>query len=85
MPYQIKYLFIYYYNEKEREVRATNTYFSNPFFLKEVIKTNIMDIPFPYYRNVPNEDGSLKVIKEWVTLRDYINNLHYNSITRSPC
>ena len=42
-------------------------------------------ILFPYYKNVPDTDGNLKVVKEWVTYEDYINKLHYNPITRLPC
>ena len=42
-------------------------------------------ILFPYYKNVPDKNGNLKIVREWVTYEDYINNLHYNPITRLPC
>lgn len=38
---------------------------------------------FPYYRNVPDENGTLTVKCELLSYNEYINNLHYNPITHS--
>ena len=67
-------------------MRVHSTHSPNPFFLKEGEKTmDLNKILFPYYKNVPDANGHLKVVKEWVTYEDYINNLHYNPVTRLPC
>ena len=54
-------------------------------FLRKVKIMDLNKILFPYYKNVPDKNGNLKVVKEWVTYEDYVNNLHYNPITRLPC
>ena len=41
---------------------------------------NVSDIKFPYYRNVPDKNGTLTVKKEWVRYADYVKYLHIDPI-----
>ena len=41
---------------------------------------DINKLLFPYHRNVPNEDGNLTVVTDYLSYNDYVNNLHIDPI-----
>lgn len=38
-------------------------------------------ILYPYYYNIPDEHGNLKVETNYLTFKEYVENVHVNPIT----
>lgn len=40
---------------------------------------------YPYYYNTVDSNDNLKIKKNYLTLKEYIENVHFDPRTRLPC
>lgn len=41
---------------------------------------DVNNLLFPYHRNVPDKNGNLTVVTDYLSYNDYVNNLHIDPI-----